>query len=288
MKTLIVKARAGLGNRLLGLTAGITLAKAAQRTLYVDWSDETYADNGMNTFYKYFSLSNVDFIDLMPTSGSYFPKCWALHPRQSPATLLHNTHFNRQYDTRIGLDDVHRSEDNLVFWSYDSMYDELAKKYFYQPEHDVLKQMFSKHIQFDDEYEQKAALFMSKFKPCIGVHYRHMDRRTLTDVEDIFDIITTFEQLPILVCSDNIDVVIKFRDRFGSRVFTLPKWYPPAVEVSMHNSVLCSNREQNLQEAIMDVLALSHCRYLIRTKASSFSLIPELIENAIEKVVRVP
>lgn len=51
---LLVKGRAGLGNRMLCALTGILYARLAGRRLLVDWSDPIYAEGGLNVFHRYF------------------------------------------------------------------------------------------------------------------------------------------------------------------------------------------------------------------------------------------
>lgn len=81
MQYLYVKGCAGLGNRLITLLKAILYAKRSGRTLYVDWSDGMFADSGINAFYRYFDLKDVDYANspeaieiLLTNGGTLYPK----------------------------------------------------------------------------------------------------------------------------------------------------------------------------------------------------------------------
>ena len=56
----LVKGKAGLGNRMLSAMTGVLYAMLSQRNLVVDWSDSTYSDDGQNVFPKLFKVPNSE------------------------------------------------------------------------------------------------------------------------------------------------------------------------------------------------------------------------------------
>ena len=81
MKYLYLKGCAGLGNRLITLLKAVQYAQSTSRTLYVDWADGMFAESGVNAFYKYFELRNVEYVEsfndiesLLKKGGSLYPK----------------------------------------------------------------------------------------------------------------------------------------------------------------------------------------------------------------------
>ena len=56
---LVVKGKAGMGNRLLSLTHAVVYALITKRTIIVDWSDYTYSHSGEDVFDEFFVLNGV-------------------------------------------------------------------------------------------------------------------------------------------------------------------------------------------------------------------------------------
>ncbi|MDF2388907.1 hypothetical protein JMG10_46270, partial [Nostoc ellipsosporum NOK] len=75
-KYLLIKGRAGLGNRILCLLGSILYAQLTSRKLIVDWSDPTYSDDGSNIFSKLFTIDNVEQTTDIPDTNSIFPSIW--------------------------------------------------------------------------------------------------------------------------------------------------------------------------------------------------------------------
>ena len=80
-KWLYLKGCAGLGNRLITLLKAIQYAKKTGRTLFIDWSDGMFAESGINSFYKYFELKNIDYVNsskdielILSKDGTLYPK----------------------------------------------------------------------------------------------------------------------------------------------------------------------------------------------------------------------
>jgi len=75
---LIVKGIAGLGNRLLTISAAIAYAEASNRKLYVDWTDGLYDEKGVNPFYSLFQpnfkTQRVLVLDKIAYEGNFYPK----------------------------------------------------------------------------------------------------------------------------------------------------------------------------------------------------------------------
>jgi len=116
-KFLILKACAGLGNRLITLCNAIEYAKKTNRTLYVDWSDGQFGEKGKNVFYKYFQLygarheSDFDKIGNINSNNAY-PPLWGKQPKDSLYDLYiqdHSTILKKfvPYSFKGGLSKVH-------------------------------------------------------------------------------------------------------------------------------------------------------------------------------------
>ena len=56
---LIIKAKGGMGNRMLCAVTGILYGQLTGRCTVVDWRDVSYSNDGGNTFSQFFDCPNV-------------------------------------------------------------------------------------------------------------------------------------------------------------------------------------------------------------------------------------
>lgn len=90
-KYLILKGCAGLGNRLITLMKAIKYSQKNNRTIYVDWADGMFGEQGDNVFFKYFNLKNIKHItsssilkEIYIQGGSTFPSKMQLSDLDTP------------------------------------------------------------------------------------------------------------------------------------------------------------------------------------------------------------
>lgn len=94
-KFLIVKGCAGLGNRLTTLLKAIEYAKATNRTLFVDWDDGMFAEEGENAFFKYFELKNVNYTSDKNHILQVYREGVSCYPRDLEYEDIEQTVYNR-------------------------------------------------------------------------------------------------------------------------------------------------------------------------------------------------
>ena len=94
-KYLVVKGVGGIGNRFISLMKAINYAKSTNRIIYLDWCDGMFGPSGVNIFYKYFDLKNLnhvesskDVLQVIENKGSTFPEELYTEDIQNP--LLKN------------------------------------------------------------------------------------------------------------------------------------------------------------------------------------------------------
>jgi hypothetical protein len=141
-KVLIVKGKAGLGNRLLSALGSILYAQISRRRLYVDWGDRGYSRDRQNSFPAFFEAPVLaDPAEVAAAAArSLAPTIWRDHLSQSVDELmsLHEAHV--EADTQASVNakytiDFLRAdypEDAVVRWSYtDEMY--RLRRHFHGP-----------------------------------------------------------------------------------------------------------------------------------------------------------
>jgi len=82
-KLLLVKGIEGLGNRMLCALTGILYARLTGRTLFVDWGDFFYSNDGSNAFPRFFRCSSCAPASEIPQTDSVHPSIWRGRLRES-------------------------------------------------------------------------------------------------------------------------------------------------------------------------------------------------------------
>ena len=121
-KYLLVKGRAGLGNRLLAALTGIRYARLSGRRLVVDWRDESYSDDGTDAFPRFFDCPASGSTDEVPSTESVTPTIWRGRLDESVMELrralgdLPKAGFHRR--TSVDLTRLDHDHDVAVMWLF--------------------------------------------------------------------------------------------------------------------------------------------------------------------------
>jgi len=120
----LVKGRAGLGNRILSLLTAVLYARLTRRRLLVDWSDDMYSSDGSNSIHDYFSSPLFSRSDEIPETESVSPAIWRGHLRDSARTMaetylprcLGDPMSSRKFSADLSR--IDHQEEVLVMWTY--------------------------------------------------------------------------------------------------------------------------------------------------------------------------
>ena len=97
-KFLLVKGRAGLGNRMLCALTAILYARLTGRRLIIDWSDDTYSNDRSNAFHHYFQCSSCSPTDGILSTDSVSPSLWLGHLHESSREIAKRHGINKNPD----------------------------------------------------------------------------------------------------------------------------------------------------------------------------------------------
>ncbi len=291
---LIVKGKAGLGNRMLAALTGVLYARLAGRDCVVDWRDFTYSDDGSNAFPHYFQSDCVPMTEQIAASTSINPAIWAGHLDESANDMLDrldpdkHSHpmISRKYSADLSR--IDHNEDVLVMWCFSHQIGRLRRhfkgpfeRYAAMSDREVLGDLLRNDMRLHPDIEQHVDAFAREhFGPAtIGVHVRFMDRKSnVGQFTRHIDRLT--RQRPdavVLLCTDNPDVERHFRERYDKIIMT-QKWMP-AGGASLHQNPECPSRLQNGVEALIDMYLLARCDYLVYPGSSTFSQISSLVSS---------
>ena len=285
-KTILIKAKAGLGNRILATLTGMTFGLFCQRRILVDWADGAYAAPNVNAFPRLFASPIVASDELDPQWLNVAPPIWRGQVDQQVVDLITRHDPKRFSDPTIyrkyccDLSTLQHPEDVIVFWSYLPKFQRIRRHFrgdFAQYRnaseqriiHDLMARFMPLRQQISDEI---AAFAQAEFKtPMIGVHVRYTDIQS--PLKPIHRAIAKFHaEVPsagIFLATDNRAIEDAFKNQYPNVVVT-PKWLPYPGE-QLHYNTGNADPETSAIEALKDIYLLSRANYLVYPGRSTFS-----------------
>jgi hypothetical protein len=290
-----VKAKAGMGNRLLALSTAHVYARISGRALYVDWSDATYSSDGTNVFQHLFF--SEDILAAAPAVGdgmSIAPAIWKNRFKLSANDLIDifdpdkHSAKNIWRKHSISLRKTDYDEQIAVYWSFSSHLREMRAMMEKDPlyrgksEKQIIGDIYKNRIKLHPAIREKVEKFAAAnaLQEAVGLHIRYMDKKaSIRDFLPHLDrIVRKNPGVRIFLATDNLEAERLIRKDYP-RVIATPKWYPETGS-SMHQNPECPDKLQNAVEALTDMYLLARCRWLIFPGRSTFSLISSLISDA--------
>ncbi len=294
-KYLVVKAKGGMGNRMLCAVTGIIYGQITGRKTIIDWRDKSYSNDGSNTFLSLFSCPGIHSETIFPNEATIQPNIWDGNLHKSMSQMLHeydpNKHssitIHRKYS--IDVSKLDYDEDIVVFWYYTGRIKALKKHlsngqagFAGLDTNGIIRKVLTEQMTLHKDIRRRIEEFKAKHwsEKVIGVHIRYTDR--LTDLAKYEKYLGRFlKRYPdahIFVATDNQMVNKEYQSRFKN-VFSIHKWYPEGT-TSMHQNDSCPDKITNGIEALVDMYLLAQCDCLIYSGYSTFSLISKILSDA--------
>ncbi len=294
-KCLIVKAKGGMGNRMLCTVTGLLYAKITNREVFVDWRDQAYADAGVNAFPLFFSCPVCQNGNFEENQVEVAPDIWKGCLNKSVSQMIdendpdkHSSVFiHRKYSIDPAQKDY--PEDVLIYWSYIERINRIRKlfpvslpEYVKKDKRYILRKELTSMLPLQGDIvkviaKNKVALWGEKV---IGVHVRFTDRKVDLKLYDS-PIRRMLEKMPearIFLATDNMDIKNYFEKKYHKVVYT-EKWYPEE-SIALHYNASCPDKIQNGIEALVDMYLLAECDALIYPGHSTFSWISSILSKA--------
>lgn len=291
----LVKGKAGLGNRMLSAITGILYAMLSRRNLVIDWSDSTYSDDGQNVFPKLFKVPNSK--SQLPISAyqSVRPWLWKARLNQQAAEVIQEidpaAHRSLRAYRRFSFDlsKLEYDEQTLVMFSYTQLIPKLRRHFHGQfswlanmSDEDIMRWLLREVLVLNEDLMAKVESQWTNFagdEIMIGVHVRFTDLKTTlgSTYNAVDELIHSVPNYKLLLATDNIGVQNAMIQRYKN-VVTNEKWFPDE-GATMHLSEHCPDRLQNAIDALIDMYTLAKCQYLIFASSSTFSYISSLIST---------
>jgi hypothetical protein len=292
---LVVKAKGGMGNRMLCAVTGILYGQITGRATVIDWRDAAYSNDGSNTFSRFFSAPQVLPETAIPSSASVRPAIWTGQLEKSMSTMLsendpdkhRSIRIHRKYSIDVRMLDY--PDDIVVFWYYMGRVQALranlqrrVNSFAGLSVDGIIRKVLIEQMRLSDEMRQRIDDFKSARgwpEKVIGLHIRYTDMKT--DLGHYERALQRFlEREPsahIFLATDNGQIELEYQQRYKN-VISTPKWFPADVS-TMHQNSTCPDRVLNGMEALTDMYLLADCDYLVYAGGSTFSQIARLLSD---------
>lgn len=291
----MVKAKGGMGNRMLCALTGILYGQITSRKTIVDWRDAAYSNDNSNTFSRFFNCPYVYPETILPGNAVVRPDVWANNLDKSMSEMIsrfdpkkHSSlRIHRKYSVDIREKDF--EEDILVFWNYSHHIPALMRHLRYSnhgfaglSERQIIRKAIKEFLPLSQTIKQRIDEIKKDhwYRPVIGVHVRYTDRKArLKPYERVLQRFIERAKPPqIFLATDSKDIEQQYRENYDD-VFSTPKWFPENSQ-TMHQNPGCPDKIANGIEALVDMYLLADCDYLIYPGHSTFSWISAVLSDA--------
>lgn len=316
-KYLVIKACAGIGNRIYTITRAMEIATLQNRILVVDWSDGQFAPKNVNAFNYFFEIINFPHAKEIPdvTGLTVYPPVWKIEIKSAiydvfyvvepvissfkklPLALLKV--FKLQKLHGYWISKAVTEKRNLI-WFLKNMFSSKSfpygEYYFKNRDEDILvyvefspqfnETLFLNHISLKKEFLNKVDNFCTQHlvsEKCIGIHIRYTDKKPEKEINGLLQHLMRdeFKDNSFFLATDSIEVQKKFMDEFGNRLIVYPKFLPQTNGDGLHQYALYKNDEsimlQITEESILDMWILSRCALFYYQGNSTFSQISKTL-----------
>jgi len=293
----VVKASdgAGLGDRLLAVASAIGYSLLTGRKLVVDWRDGLYSPKGDNAFDQFFQLHGIPHAMEFPPVESVAPHAWQARLDMTLSDLVDLYSAEREWNrdeahTLYSIDQSRTDydEDAVVIWDYEQFegirraFIKSTRSFRLHNDFALRRHLLQSHLALQTGLQQNIDEFVNSHfeRAVIGVHIRATrEGESRYTSPEVFRRFINFlwqsgKAGKIFLASDNIEIVKEFESSYD--VVTTPKWYPaPGDPMHLHRN--SADRMQGLKEALMDLILLSRCQYILYSAPSSFGQVAALL-----------
>lgn len=292
-RILLIKAKGGLGNRMLSAVSGLVFADLTGREPVIDWRDGSYAPLGENAYPVLFDTPltrPVEEVDAMACPVA--PAIWANHLPDTPEAMV-----NRYAPTQHASATVYRRfctdlrrldtpEPLAVFWCYLPKFGRLTghmrrdPQFRGRPLHEVIGAYLKRYFTPNERVRTAVAEMKAQLPdPVIGVHVRYTDRKIpLAPLKAALR--RRLAEQPaatVFLATDNGAVQQEFAAEFPDIRFIDKLLRPDGSRLHVPSADAATTREA--ENALIDMHLLALSDHLIYSKHSTFSLTAAEIGN---------
>jgi hypothetical protein len=290
-KALVIKAKGGLGNRMLSAITGLVLACLNNRTPFIDWRDGMYVERGVNLYPLLFDASWMGDVGQFDDAATAVPDIWAGRMADHPTDIIHR-HFPNQHQDPflyrklgIPMNGPDPAERVGVFWSYLPKLRRLAGRMARHPAFAgkgidaVTGDYLASHFRPVPEVAAKVdAIFEGIAAPVIGVHIRFTDRKAPLGriLASIGKLARAHPEARIFLATDSAEAEAAVLARFPD-VLRIDKALAEGGQALHVASGAFADPVEEARNALVDMMALARCNWLVHSSHSTFSVTAALI-----------
>lgn len=284
-KVLLIKAKGGLGNRMLSAVTGLVYADLTGRAAIIDWRDGVYAPLGQNAYPQLFDTPLTGDPAQFDAATQVTPPIWVGQMEMDPSHVIETTMQHRHSDPRVyrefcvGLETAETTTPVAVFWSYLPKMPRMRRlmardaRFRGRSERAIFTEYLSRYFTPNARVRTEvAALVAAMPAPRLGVHIRYTDMKVpLEKIEAAMARwVAAHPGASIFLATDSAMVQGRIQARF-ERVHVAPK-YLPADGGRLHlRDAAQNNAGFEAENAMIDMWTLSECDHLIYSSQSTFS-----------------
>ena len=263
---IIIEPCAGLGNRLLGLGSAYAVAKKLDRKLGVMWKREV----GCNIrFQELFDLP-FEVVEISENGLKKEPVAQILGDRAKKK-------WRNSADRFLECDEVEKIKEREGYEGLFRLIEQTPVIYLkaFGPICEVTAESYS-FVKPSKNIEEKGAyLFRELTGQCVGVHVRRTDHTEAIAnsplalfAERMKKELETAADISFFVATDDKEVRRELKELL-----------PDAKLIFPQSDVIDRDSKEGIEEAFIEMLALSKCRKILGSYNSTFSLLPSYIGN---------
>lgn len=290
-KSLVIKAKGGLGNRMLSAVTGIVLARLNKRTPYIDWRDGMYVAPGENLYPHLFEADWMGDLEAFNDAAQVAPPIWSGRMTEHPTNIIHREYPNKHSDPliyrKLSIDLVgpDPAEAVGVFWSYLPKLKRLESRMARDPAFrgrdlsDITSDCLDHYFRPVPAVQERVdAIFNGVPRPIIGVHIRFTDRKVPLPkiIGSLAKLKSDMPDARIFLATDSAEAQAAILARFPDTL-TIDKALASNGAALHVAAAEFSDPVAEARNALIDMVALSRCDYLIHSRHSTFSVTAALI-----------
>lgn len=292
-RALIIKAKGGLGNRMLSAVTGLVLADLNNRTGYIDWRDGMYLAPGENLYPYLFDAAWMDDLEAWDSEVDVVPQMWSGRLTDQPVDIIRR-HFPNQHQNpflyrKLSIDLV-RADPGArvgVFWSYLPKLERLKGRLSRDPRfagksiETISREYLARYFRpVPEVVERIDSVFAQLQKPVIGVHIRFTDRKVPLGkiVGNLERLSRMMPEATIFLATDSEIAQNTILQRFDN-VVTIEKALPKDGMALHYSTDSFADPVEEARNALADMMALARCDWLLHSRHSTFSVTAALLGN---------
>lgn len=290
-KALVIKAKGGLGNRMLSAVTGILLAQLNGRVPFIDWRDGMYVASGVNLYTQLFAADGRDKVEQFDAAEQVAPVIWSGRLAMHPTDLIHQE-FPRQHQDpflyrklSINLRLPDPPEPVAVYWSYVTKIKRLETRLARRPEFagkgqgEIMSDVLDHYFRPVGEVSEVVdSIFAAMTGPVIGVHIRFTDRKAPLPkiLSELARLKLAEPDAQIFLATDSMEAQNAILARFPDTKTIDKALVGDGVALHVASGEF-SDPVTEARNALIDMVALSRCDWLLHSTHSTFSVTAALL-----------